>query len=211
MSLDELRYRFPERKVLATLQCAGNRRADLMEFRDIPGQVPWGPGAISTAWWTGVSLADVLAEAALQAEAAHIAFTGTDVSQDADPSQPFGASIPAAKAASSEVLLAWAMNDQALPVAHGAPLRAIVPGFIGARSVKWLQHITAQTRPTTTSSGNAAFSLPRPTPTRPDQATASPSGRSSFTSPSCGPAKTPSYRPDLPRSPAWPSPATTAR
>ncbi|MBM9503027.1 sulfite oxidase [Streptomyces sp. KK5PA1] len=147
LSLDELRRRFPERKVLATLQCAGNRRADLVEFRDIPGQVPWGPGAISTAWWTGASLADVLTEAGLQAETAHIAFIGADVSQDADPPQPFGASIPAAKATSSEVLLAWAMNDQALPAAHGAPLRAVVPGYIGARSVKWLQRITAQTEP----------------------------------------------------------------
>jgi sulfite oxidase len=148
LSLDELQRRFPRRTLVATLQCAGNRRADLMEFRDIPGQVPWGPGAISTARWSGVALADVLAEAGLQAEAAHIAFAGADVSQDADPPQPFGASIPAAKATSSEVLLAWAMNDQALPTAHGAPLRVVVPGWIGARSVKWLQRITAQAEPT---------------------------------------------------------------
>ncbi|WP_055489071.1 sulfite oxidase [Streptomyces sp. TP-A0356] len=148
LSMEELQRRFPERNVVATLQCAGNRRADLMEFRDIPGQEPWGPGATSTARWSGVRLADVLAEAGLQAEAAHIAFTGTDVSQEANPPQPFGASIPAAKATSSEVILAWAMNDQALPTAHGAPLRVVVPGWIGARSVKWLQRITAQAEPT---------------------------------------------------------------
>jgi sulfite oxidase len=148
LSLDDLRRRFHGRTLTATLQCAGNRRADLMEFRDIPGQVPWGPGAISTARWSGVALADVLAEAGLRAEAAHIAFAGTDVSQDADPPQIFGASIPVAKATSSEVILAWAMNDQALPIAHGAPLRVVVPGWIGARSVKWLQSITAQAEPT---------------------------------------------------------------
>ncbi|MFB6781714.1 sulfite oxidase [Streptomyces sp. NPDC056352] len=148
LSIDELQRRFPERELVATLQCAGNRRADLMEFRDIPGQVPWGPGATSTASWVGVRLADVLAEAGLQAEAAHIAFTGSDISQDADPPQPFGASIPAAKATSGEVLLAWAMNGQTLPTAHGAPLRVVVPGWIGARSVKWLQRITAQAEPT---------------------------------------------------------------
>ncbi|MFJ9033244.1 sulfite oxidase [Streptomyces sp. NPDC102274] len=148
LSMDELRSRFPERKVVATLQCAGNRRADLMDFRDIPGQVPWGPGTTSTARWSGVSLADVLAEAGLQAEAAHIAFTGSDVSEEPDTPQPFGASIPTVKATSSEVLLAWAMNDQALPTAHGAPLRVVVPGWIGARSVKWLQRITAQAEPT---------------------------------------------------------------
>ncbi|OKJ36486.1 sulfite oxidase [Streptomyces sp. CB01580] len=147
LSMDDLR-RFPERTVAATLQCAGNRRSDLIEVRDIPGQVPWGPGAISTAKWSGASLADVLAEAGVRPEAAHIAFTGADVSQRATPPQPFGGSLPLAKATSSEVLLAWAMNDQALPAAHGAPLRVIVPGWIGARSVKWLHRISAQAEPT---------------------------------------------------------------
>ncbi|MEU1626738.1 sulfite oxidase [Streptomyces sp. NPDC020096] len=147
LSLDELQSRFPERQVVATLQCAGNRRSDLLAFRDIPGEVPWGPGTTSTASWTGVCLADVLAEAGLRAQATHIAFTGADVSQEAHPPQPYGGSIPITKATSDEVLLAWAMNDQALPVAHGAPLRVVVPGWVGARSVKWLQRITARAEP----------------------------------------------------------------
>ncbi|MFI6727471.1 molybdopterin-dependent oxidoreductase [Streptomyces atratus] len=57
--LDELGHGRPERHLVATLQCAGNRRAGLMEFRDIPGQVPKGPRATSTASWDGVRLADV--------------------------------------------------------------------------------------------------------------------------------------------------------
>ncbi|MCQ4041437.1 sulfite oxidase [Streptantibioticus rubrisoli] len=147
LSMDDLRRRFPERTVVATLQCAGNRRADLIEVRDIPHQVPWGPGATSTARWSGVSLADVLDEAGVRPEAAHIAFTGADVSQQTDPPQPFGGSVPVAKATSSEVLLAWAMNGQQLPAVHGAPVRVVVPGWIGARSVKWLQRISAQAEP----------------------------------------------------------------
>ncbi|QHA09856.1 molybdopterin-dependent oxidoreductase [Streptomyces broussonetiae] len=147
LSMDDLR-RFRERTVVATLQCAGNRRADLIEVRDIPGQVAWGPGAISTASWSGAGLADVLAEAGIRPEAAHIAFEGADESQQADPPQLFGGSVPLAKATSSEVLLAWSMNGQALPPAHGAPLRVIVPGWIGARSVKWLQRISALAEPT---------------------------------------------------------------
>ena len=63
LSLPTLREAFREREVTATLQCAGNRRAGLMAFREIPGEAPWGPGATGTARWTGVALADVLAVA----------------------------------------------------------------------------------------------------------------------------------------------------
>jgi sulfite oxidase len=147
LSLAELHERFAEWEVTATLQCAGNRRTGLIEVREIPGEAPWGPGATSTARWSGVCLAEVLAHAGVRPEAAHIAFAAPDVSQIADPPQPYGGSIPLSKALSGEVLLAWAMNGQPLPAVHGAPLRAVVPGWIGARSVKWLERVTAQTEP----------------------------------------------------------------
>jgi sulfite oxidase len=147
LSLDELRARFEQQTLVATLQCAGNRRAGLIEVGDIPGQHPWGPGATSTAEWTGASLADVLTAAGLRPGAAHVAFGAPDVSQLADPPQPFGGSIAVDKALSGEVLLAWAMNGEPLAVAHGAPIRVVVPGYIGARSVKWIQQITAQQHP----------------------------------------------------------------
>ncbi|SNS72698.1 sulfite dehydrogenase (cytochrome) subunit SorA apoprotein [Streptosporangium subroseum] len=147
LSLEDLRSDFSEHALVATLQCAGNRRADLIKVRDIPGEDPWGPGAISTAHWNGVKLADVLARAELCPEAAHIAFAAPDVSDIADPPQPYGGSIPVAKAITGQVLLAWGMNGRPLPRAHGAPVRAIVPGWIGARSVKWLQRVTAQAEP----------------------------------------------------------------
>jgi sulfite oxidase len=147
LSLDELRERFTAREITATLQCAGNRRAGLIQVRDIPGEHPWGPGTTGTARWTGARLADVLAEAGLRPEAAHIAFDGPDVSGLADPPQAFGGSVPVAKALHGDVLLAWAMNGQPLPRVHGAPLRAVVPGWIGARSVKWLQRVTAREHP----------------------------------------------------------------
>ncbi|MFF3437260.1 sulfite oxidase [Streptosporangium sp. NPDC002721] len=147
LSLEDLRSGFPEISLVATLQCAGNRRAGLVEVRDIPGEDPWGAGATSTARWSGVGLAEVLARAGLLPEAAHIAFAAPDVSRLADPAQPYGGSIPVAKAVGGDVLLAWAMNDRPLPPAHGAPLRVVVPGWIGARSVKWLQRVTAQEEP----------------------------------------------------------------
>ncbi|MDH2430347.1 sulfite oxidase [Sphaerisporangium sp. TRM90804] len=146
LSVAHLRALFPEQTVVATLQCAGNRRAGLAGVRDIPGE-PWGRGATSTASWTGVGLAGVLEHAGLRPEAAHIAFEAPDVSQEPSPPQAYGGSIPVAKAMAGEVLLAWAMNGEPLPPAHGAPLRVVVPGWIGARSVKWLRRVTAQSGP----------------------------------------------------------------
>jgi sulfite oxidase len=147
LSLDDLRARFEAHEIFATLMCAGNRRAGLMAVRDIPGEAPWGPGAIGTARWRGVALADVLARAGLTSQVRHIAFLGADTSDDAEPPQRFGGSIPLRKALAREVLLAWEMNGEPLPTTHGAPLRALVPGYIGARSVKWLQRVIALAEP----------------------------------------------------------------
>ena len=147
LSLTTLREAFREREVIATLQCAGNRRAGLMTIRDIPGEAPWGAGATGTATWAGVALADVLAVARPLEQAAHVGFVGADVSVEVDPAQPFGGSIPLDKARRPEVLLAWAMNGAPLPPVHGAPVRVVVPGYIGARSVKWLQRIELRATP----------------------------------------------------------------
>jgi sulfite oxidase len=147
LSLETLREAFRERSVTATLQCAGNRRAGLVAIRDIPGEAPWGPGATGTATWTGVALADVLALAGPLREASDVGFEGADVCPEAEPVQQFGGSVPLDKASRSEVLLAWAMNGEPLAAVHGAPLRVVVPGYIGARSVKWLERVELRSRP----------------------------------------------------------------
>lgn len=148
LTYHDLTTEFPAHEVMATLACAGNRRAELLKVRPIPGKDPWAQGAISTAAWGGARLADVLRAAGVRPEdGLHVAFDAPDVAPEATPVQTYGSSIPLSKAMSEEVLLAWAVNGEPLPRIHGGPVRVLVPGFIGARSVKWVTGITVQPFP----------------------------------------------------------------
>ncbi|WP_072686959.1 sulfite oxidase [Rhodococcus marinonascens] len=146
-TLSDLESRFETHGLVATLQCAGNRRAGLIAVRDIPGE-PWESGATSTAEWRGVRLSDVLEACGVHtARSLHVEFTAPDVADEATPPQQYGSSIPLSKALSDEVLLVWEMNSEPLPRVHGGPVRVVVPGYIGARSVKWITGINVQDHP----------------------------------------------------------------
>ncbi|KAJ9472843.1 putative sulfite oxidase [Diplonema papillatum] len=142
-TLDDLR-KFPQVTVPVTLQCAGNRRRGMSSLRSVDGLM-WDTGAISTATWTGVRLADVLRKVGVTDDGArkkgwkHVVFEG----HDGGPDGKYGASISYDRAtdAEADVILAWEMNGTELPKDHGFPLRVVVPGLVGARSVKWLNSI----------------------------------------------------------------------
>lgn len=138
----------PQHELTAVLQCAGNRRVELLALGDIPDEILWDTEGVSSAHWSGVRLSDVLALAGIDLprfETGHIAFEGLDTIQKDDQTFPYGGSIPLDKA--GDVLLATHMNGDPLPPEHGFPLRALVPGWIGARSVKWLGRISVQDTP----------------------------------------------------------------
>lgn len=147
LSLDRLLNDFPKRTVMATLECAGNRRQELIEHAPIPGETPWQAGAIGNAFWSGVPLKEVLNAAGIRLGAQYVAMQGADDVWRKEQNVGFGGSIPLTKALSGEVLLAYEMNGKPLEPAHGFPLRVITPGYIGARSVKWLTQITVQASP----------------------------------------------------------------
>ncbi len=146
LSLDDLRQ-LPQREVAATLLCAGLRRNELLQVAPLPGELPWGAEPAATARWSGVSLRDVLAVAGIRDVACHIGFTGLDAVTRHGNTFGFGGSITFQKAHDPDVLLALEQQGAPLRPVHGFPLRALVPGWIGARSVKWLGRITALAAP----------------------------------------------------------------
>ena len=132
--------KLPSRTVTAVLECAGNGRVFLTPTAS---GVQWSLGAVSNAEWTGVSLAALLEKAGVKGTAVEVILEGADRGTATNSPGPiaFARSLPIAEARRPEVLLAHRMNGKELPAAHGHPLRAVVPGWYGMASVKWLTRI----------------------------------------------------------------------
>ena len=142
LKLTDVRERFPIFKIPVTLQCSGNKRRFMNERATVNGLM-WDVNAISNAEWTGVKLRDLLVYCGVDLKderIKHVHFEGLDK----DPAgAPYAVSIPKEKAFNEygDVLVAFQMNGEDIPLDHGFPLRAVVPGVVGARSVKWLGRI----------------------------------------------------------------------
>jgi|SRR5579862_2081927 len=135
LTLAEL-SKFETHSVVNTLECAGNGRG--LYRPQVPG-VQWGRGAVGTARFSGPRMRDVLARAGVKATGKHVMFRGLDEVPGKVP--PFIRSIPMEKAIESDTLIATHMNGTPLTKHHGFPARALVPGWIGAASCKWLTEI----------------------------------------------------------------------
>jgi DMSO/TMAO reductase YedYZ molybdopterin-dependent catalytic subunit len=131
---------------VVTLECAGNGRA--LFDKPTEGE-KWGLGAVSTAEWTGVPLVEILDRAGVRPDAKEVLFRGADggTVDGRSESMRFERSLAIDDARDGDVLLAYAMNGEALPAEHGYPLRLIVPRWYAVASVKWLTEVELIDRP----------------------------------------------------------------
>ena len=135
LTLSDLQ-KLPSQTITNTLECAGNGRA--FQQPQVPG-VQWQRGAVGTARFSGPRLRDVLQQAGVKPTGKHVMFQGLDEVPGKVP--PFIRSIPIEKATDADTLIATQMNEAPLTKHHGFPARALVPGWIGAASCKWLTEI----------------------------------------------------------------------
>jgi DMSO/TMAO reductase YedYZ molybdopterin-dependent catalytic subunit len=107
-------------------------------------------GLIGNAKWGGASLKAVLEQAGIKPEGIEVVFYGNDKGaetvRDLSIEQAFGRSMHVVDALHPDVMLAYEMNGEPLPLYHGAPLRVLVPGWYGVANVKWLGQIHVQDR-----------------------------------------------------------------
>jgi DMSO/TMAO reductase YedYZ molybdopterin-dependent catalytic subunit len=135
LSLAEL-SKIEVHSVVNTLECAGNGRA--LYRPQVPG-IQWGKGAVGTARFSGPRLREVLQLAGVKSSGKHVMFRGLDEVPGKVP--PFIRSIPLQKALDADTLIATHMNATPLTKHHGFPARALVPGWVGSASCKWLTEI----------------------------------------------------------------------
>lgn len=141
-SLQELKTKFSQHSYQLVLECGGNGRS---EFYPPAEGNQWTVGAVSCAKWTGIRLRDVLKDVGIKDNAVYIGYYGADTHLSRDPNKnPISRGIPIYKAMEDQTLLAFAMNDQDIPIAHGHPLRLIASGFPASVSGKWIHTLAVR-------------------------------------------------------------------
>ena len=147
LSYDDVRA-LPSVEAAVTLECAGNSRsyvappAEGLQFRH---------GAVGTAIWKGVRVADILAKADVREGAVEVLFEAADFGEEEEEGETlelsYARSLPLSKATDPGTMVVYEMNGGPLSPAHGYPLRLVVPGWYGMASVKWLSSIKVLEQP----------------------------------------------------------------
>lgn len=150
LTVEDLR-RMPQYSVSALIECAGNHRSffqstmgEELNKRPQVTELMWGLGGVGMAEWRGVPLGLILEQAGMRGDAVHVCPKGGETdSREGEISIP----IPVSKALDKDTILALEMNGVPLPPDHGFPVRVVVPGWIGAYSVKWVREIEVSKDP----------------------------------------------------------------
>ncbi|NNK76200.1 MAG: sulfite oxidase [Maribacter sp.] len=141
-SLAELKSKFPQHTYQLTLECGGNGRS---EFDPPAKGNQWTIGAVSCATWTGVRLRDILEDVGIKNDAVYIGYHAADVHLSRDPKkQPISRGAPMQKVLQDETLVAFQMNGEDIPLAHGYPLRLVAGGWPASVSGKWVNRISVR-------------------------------------------------------------------
>jgi DMSO/TMAO reductase YedYZ molybdopterin-dependent catalytic subunit len=155
LSLDEL-LALPRMELVAINQCSGNSRG---YFQPRVSGAQWSNGAMGNARWSGVSLKTVLDRARVKVGAVQVRFQGMD--EAVLPEAPkLMKSLAIDHARDGEVMLAYSMNDEQLPLLNGFPLRLIVPGWYSTYWVKMLGDIEVLDQPDTNYWMKTAYTIP---------------------------------------------------
>lgn len=141
-SLTELKRNFQSHTYQLTLECGGNGRAGY--YPPAAGN-QWEEGAVYCAKWTGVRLRDLLEDVGISKDAVYVGYYGQDTHLSGDPNKVvISRGVPLEKAMQDETLLAWAMNDEDIPLEHGYPLRLVCGGWPASASGKWVHKLVVR-------------------------------------------------------------------
>ena len=144
LTVEQIMSDLPQVTLPITLVCAGNRRKEQNQVRKGSG-FNWGSAAISTSLFTGPLLRDVLALAKPSRRARYLWMEGADNL----PNGHYGTSVLLRHAMDFDrgMMLSYKMNGEILHPDHGRPIRVVIPGVIGGRSVKWLKRLIVSDAP----------------------------------------------------------------
>jgi DMSO/TMAO reductase YedYZ molybdopterin-dependent catalytic subunit len=156
LSLKDILHGLPSVQLAAVNQCSGNSRGFFQPR--VPGG-EWANGAMGNALWTGVRLRDVLDKAGVKPGAVQVRFKGLEEPVVADAPH-FMKSLDIDHARDGEVMIAYAMNGEQLPLVNGFPLRLVVPGRYATYWVKMLNDIEVLNQPDTNYWTKVAYTIP---------------------------------------------------